>query len=100
MIRREEFRPECAVQHVRLIRADVAIVQATAFYNQGIALKDGDRIPPFSEIHTFVLVKAEGNWLISGQDIIQQNSKEQREGRTHSFDPAQRARSKDFERGR
>jgi hypothetical protein len=98
MIRREEFRPECAVKHVRLIRSEVAIVQATVSYTQGIALK-GDRIPPFSEIHTFVLVKVQGTWLISAQDIVQQNSKEQREGSAHSFDPAQRASSKDFELG-
>jgi hypothetical protein len=43
-------------------------------YKGGIALKDGDRVPPFSEIHTLVLVKADGTWLISGQEIVQQNS--------------------------
>jgi hypothetical protein len=84
MIRREEFRPECAVQHVRLIRADVAIVQATVSYNEGIALQGDDRIPPFSETHTFVLVMAKGYWLISAQNIVQQNSRELKPGTSPS----------------
>lgn len=78
IIRRKDFRPECIIEHVRLARPDVAIVQVTVSYSQGIALKGDDRIPPFSEIHTFVLVKAEGSWLISGQTIVQQNSGELR----------------------
>jgi hypothetical protein len=36
----------------------------------------GDRIRPFSETHTFVLVMAKGYWLISAQNIVQQNSRE------------------------
>jgi ketosteroid isomerase-like protein len=83
MIRREEFRPECTVQHARLIRSDVAIVQATVSYIQGIALK-GDRIRPFSETHTFVLVMAKGYWLISAQNIVQQNSRELKPGTSPS----------------
>jgi ketosteroid isomerase-like protein len=80
MIRRKDFHPACTVEYVRLIRSDVAIVQATVSYNQGIALKGDDRIPPFSEIHTFVLVKAEDTWLISAQNIVQQNFGELRPG--------------------
>lgn len=37
------------------------------------ALKNGDRIPRFSEIHSLVLVKVEGTWLITMQNIVQQN---------------------------
>jgi hypothetical protein len=71
---RKDFRPECSVLHVRLIGLTAAIAQVKVSYNGGIGLKDGDRIPPFSEIHTLVLVKVEGTWLISGQEIVQQNS--------------------------
>jgi hypothetical protein len=58
VIRTKDFRPECTIEHVRLIRPDVAILQARISYDQGIGLKGGDRIPPFSEIHTFVLMKS------------------------------------------
>lgn len=70
MIRTKDFRPQCIIEHVRLIRLDVAIVQARISYDQGIGLNDRDRIPPFSEIHTFVLMKSDDTWLISAQDIV------------------------------
>lgn len=74
MTSRKDFRPECSVLHVRLIGLTAAIAQVKVSYKGGIRLKDGDRIPPFSEIHTLLLVKVEGTWLISGQEIVQQNS--------------------------
>jgi hypothetical protein len=88
MTSRKHFRPECTVQHVRLIGRNVAIGQVTVSFDDGIVLKDGGRIPPFSEIHTFVLVRVEGTWRISVQDIVQQNSREQGEGSTRSSDQA------------
>ena len=84
MIRPEHFQPKCTVQHVHLIRQNTAIAQVTVHYDEGIALKGGDCIAPFSEIHTFVLVMAEGNWLISAQNIVQQNSGELRPGTPRS----------------
>lgn len=74
MTSREDFLPECSVQHVRLIGLNTAIAQVTVSYHAGIALKGGDRVPPISEIHTLVLVKVEGRWLISAQNIVQQIS--------------------------
>lgn len=71
MTSREGFRPECSVQHVRLIGLNTAIAQVAVSYHEGIALRDGDRIPPLSEIHTLVLVRIESTWLISAQDIVQ-----------------------------
>jgi ketosteroid isomerase-like protein len=71
MVLTSGFRPECTIEHVRLIRMDVAIVQARITYDQGIRLKGGDSIPSFSEIHTFVLMESDEAWLISAQDIVQ-----------------------------
>jgi len=76
MTSRKDFRPECTVQHVRLIGLNAAVVQVMVFYHDGIALKGGDRISAFSEIHTLFLAKAEGRWLISAQDVVQQSSSE------------------------
>lgn len=74
MTSRKDFLPECSVRHVRLIGLNAAIAQVTVSYVEGIALKDGDRVPPFSEIHTLVLVKVQGRWLISAQNIVHQSS--------------------------
>lgn len=74
MIRTKDFRPQCIIEHVRLIRLDVAIVQARISYDEGIGLNGSDRIPPFSEIHTFVLMKSDDTWLMPAQDIVQRIS--------------------------
>jgi len=71
---RKHFRPKCFIQHVRLIGLNAAIAQVTVSYDEGIALADGNRIPPFSEIHTLVLANVSGNWLITAEEIVQQNS--------------------------
>jgi hypothetical protein len=73
---RKDFRPKCTVRHVRLIGLNAAIAQVVVSYDEGIALKDDDQIPPFSEVHTLVLVNVENTWLISAQDIVHQNSRE------------------------
>jgi len=74
MTSRKDFRAECFIQHVRLIGLNAAIAQVTVSYDEGIALTDGNRIPPFSEIHTLVLANVAGKWLITAEDIVQQNS--------------------------
>ena len=71
---RRDFRPECTVQHVRLIGSNAATAQVRVSYDEGIVLKGGERIPPFSEIHTLLLVRIEGTWLISAQDIVQRGA--------------------------
>lgn len=68
---RNGFHPECTVQDVRLIGRNTAIVQVAVSYDEGIALEDGDRIPPFSEIYRLALVKVEDTWRISAQDMAQ-----------------------------
>lgn len=72
MIRSRDFHPKCTIEHARVIRSDVAIVQARVSYDRGISLKGGDRFLPFSEIHTFVVMKADDIWLISEHDIVQE----------------------------
>jgi hypothetical protein len=78
VIRTKDFHPECTIEHIRLIRLDFAIVQAKVSYDQGISLKGGDRIPPFSEIHTFVVMKINDIWLISAENIVQKTSPNRR----------------------
>ena len=68
MTNHKSFHPECTVQDVRVIGGNTAIVQVAVSYDNGIALEDGDRIPPFSEIYKLALVKVEGTWRISAQE--------------------------------
>ena len=74
MTSRRDFLPECTVQHVRLIGLNTATAQVKVSYDEGILLKDGDRVPPFSEIHTLVLVRVKDTWLVSAHDIVQRHS--------------------------
>jgi len=80
MANRKDFHPECTVRDVRLIGMNTAVVRVAVSYANGIALEGGELIPPFSEIHRLALVKVEGTWRISGEDIMQQNSRGWEEG--------------------
>jgi hypothetical protein len=72
MIEAQEFHPQCVFQHIRLLHPGVAIVQATVSYPHGIELKGGERIPTYSEIHTFVVAKNEETWLIAAHNFTRQ----------------------------
>jgi hypothetical protein len=72
IIEAREFHPQCAIQHIRFLRPDVAIIQMTIAYSHGIGLKGGERIPLYSEIHTFAMVRNEGTWLITEHNIARQ----------------------------
>ena len=61
--------PTVKVDDVRFLRSDVAIVQVSCEFKEGILLADGDRIPPFSEIDTFMLTKSDGIWLIAAHNM-------------------------------
>jgi hypothetical protein len=69
MIRREDFHPVWAIEEIRSTRPDVVILHADISYSGGIPLKDGDYIPAFSEIHTFIVSRANPGWRIAGHDI-------------------------------
>jgi hypothetical protein len=69
MIRREDFHPICTIEDMRSTRPDVMIVHAVISYAAGIPLKGGEHIPPFSEIHTFLVSRDEAVWRIAEQNI-------------------------------
>jgi ketosteroid isomerase-like protein len=63
--------PECTIEQIRLIRADVAIVYMRARYPNGITLSDGASMPAFSELNTFVVTLDRGVWLVTAQSVHQ-----------------------------
>ena len=69
MIRREDFHPVCTIEDIRSTRPDVMIVHAEISYAGGVPLKGGEHIPPFSEVHTFLVSRDEGVWRIAEHDI-------------------------------
>jgi hypothetical protein len=69
MIGRDAFHPEYVIQQIRSIRPDVAVVHVEISYPGGIPLKDGDFIPAFSELHTFIVSRDEVVWRIAGHTI-------------------------------
>ncbi len=64
--------PERAIERIRFLRPDVAIVQARAYHADGVTLDDGTRIAPFWEIDTYVVAKENGAWRVSAQSIHNQ----------------------------
>jgi hypothetical protein len=69
MIYGNDFHPVCTIEEIRATRPDVMIVHAEISYSRGISLKGGEFIPPFSEIHTFLVSKDEAVWRIAAHDI-------------------------------
>ena len=57
--------PRVAIDRIRFLRSDVALVQVSWTFAEGILLADGKRIPPFSELDTYVVVKSQSDWLVA-----------------------------------
>lgn len=68
-ISRKNSAPTVTVEHIEFLRPEVALVQVSWQFSKGILLVDGDRIPPFSEIDTYVVVKTQGVWLAAAHNM-------------------------------
>lgn len=72
IIQAGEFHPECETVDVVFISPYAVMVHMNVSYPHGIRLKGGERIPPYSEIHTFAIAGNEGYWLIFEHDVTKQ----------------------------
>jgi uncharacterized protein (TIGR02246 family) len=68
-ISRKSAPPTVTLDHIEFLRPEVALVQVSWQFSEGILLVDGDRIPPFSEIDTYVVTKTQGVWLVAGHNM-------------------------------
>lgn len=75
IIQARDFHPQCDTVDVVFINAHAAMVHANVSYPRGITLKGGERIPAYSEMHTFVIAGNEGRWLIVGHNVTKQVSR-------------------------
>jgi hypothetical protein len=72
MISAGDFHPVCKIENVVFIRPDVAIAHTNMWYPNGIRLKEEGHISPYAEIHSFVVSKHRGAWLIVADSITRQ----------------------------
>jgi len=69
VISRKSEPPAVMVDHIEFLRPEVALVQVSWQFPEGILLVDGDRIPPFSEVDTYVVTKTQGVWLVAAHNM-------------------------------
>ena len=72
-ISRKSAPPTVTIDHIEFLRPEVALVQVSWQFPEGILLVDGYRIPPFSEIDTYVVTKTQGAWLVTAHNMQEKN---------------------------
>ena len=69
MVSKNTAAPTFTIDHIRFLRPDVAVVQVSLRISEGILLVDGDRIPPYSQLDSYVVVKVHGVWLVAAHNM-------------------------------
>jgi hypothetical protein len=69
MISRKSEPPTVTVDHIDFLQPEVALVQVSWQFSEGILLVDGARIPPFSEVDTYVVTRTQGVWLVAAHNM-------------------------------
>jgi len=57
------------IEHIQFIRPDAAVVQVSWRFAEGILLTDGERIPAYSQVDTYVLIKRKNVWLVAAHNM-------------------------------
>jgi len=57
--------PTVTIGRIRFLRPDVAVVQVSWRFAEGILLADEKRIPSFSRLDTYVVIKSQSFWLVA-----------------------------------
>jgi uncharacterized protein (TIGR02246 family) len=68
-VSRNTVPPVVTIDQIRFLRPDVAVVQAFWQFAEGILLVDGDRVPPFSQSDTYVVMKSQNSWLVAAHNM-------------------------------
>lgn len=68
-ISKTSTRPRATVDRIEFLQPEVALVQVSWQFSEGILLVDGGRIPPFSEVDTYVVTKIQGVWLVAAHNM-------------------------------
>jgi hypothetical protein len=57
--------PTVTIGRIRFLRPDVAVVQVSWRFAEGILLAIEERIPSFSQVDTYVVIKSQSFWLVA-----------------------------------
>ena len=57
--------PTVTIGRFRFLRLDVAVVQVSWRFAEGILLAEEERIPSFSQVDTYVVIKSQSFWLVA-----------------------------------
>jgi len=68
-VSRKTAPPVVTIDRIRFLRPDVAVVQASWRFSEGILLVDGERVPPFSQIDTYVVIKSQNGWFVATHNM-------------------------------
>jgi uncharacterized protein (TIGR02246 family) len=66
--------PKTTIDHIRFLGPDVAVVQMSWQFVSGILLTDGSRIPPYSQIDIYVVIKSQNEWLVAAHYMQEKKS--------------------------
>ena len=69
MVSRNTVPPSFTVNSIRFVQSDVALVQVICTFPEGILLVDGERLPSFSQVETFVVTRRKGVWVIAAHNM-------------------------------
>jgi hypothetical protein len=64
--------PARQIERIRFLTPEVAMIEARAHHAEPTVLDDGNVIPPFWEINTYVCVNRGGEWLVAAHSIHNQ----------------------------
>jgi uncharacterized protein (TIGR02246 family) len=68
-VSRKTAPPTVTVDRIQFLRPDVAVVQVSWQFAEGILLVDGERIPPFLQVDTYVVIKSQGVWSVAAHNM-------------------------------
>ena len=69
MVSSTSAAPTVTLERIQFLRPDVALVQMRWRFSEGILFVDGERMPPFSQVDTYVVIKSEGVWLVAAHNM-------------------------------
>jgi len=61
--------PAATIDGIRFLLPDVALVQASWKFPEGILLIGGERIPPFCQVDTYVVIKSQNAWFVAAHNM-------------------------------
>ncbi len=69
IVSRNTAPPTVTIDRIQLLRPDVALVQVSWQFAEGILLVDGERIPPFLQVDTYVVIKSQRVWSVAAHNM-------------------------------